>query len=147
MRLLKGHKKTVRHVVYSPDGKRLLSGGQDGLVNLWDLATGEASRLHKGKGNVFAVAFHPNGNLIALGQGSIMLPTGAGRSEIGGSGSKTAGNRKGQSHQGNPGVIFLSRSEVSASWRSSQIREEGVVSKKIHFEGLGCHFCSCGPLW
>src|SRR5262249_29345654 len=73
MRLLKGHKKTVRHVVYSPDGKRLLSGGEDGLVNLWDLATGEARTLFKGKRNAFAGAFHPNGNLIALGCASEIL--------------------------------------------------------------------------
>jgi WD40 repeat protein len=73
MRLLKGHKKTVRHVVYSPDGKRLLSGGEDGLVHLWDLATGEAHTLYKGKRNVFAVAFHPNGNLVALGHASDVL--------------------------------------------------------------------------
>jgi WD40 repeat protein len=72
MRLLKGHKKTVRHVVYSPDGKRMLSGGEDGLVNLWDLATGEARTLYKGKRNVFAVAFHPNGNFVAFGHGSFI---------------------------------------------------------------------------
>jgi WD40 repeat protein len=73
MRLLKGHKQTVRQVVYSPDGKRLLSGGEDGLVNLWDLATGAARTLFKGTRNVFAVAFHPNGNLIGLGHAPDVL--------------------------------------------------------------------------
>src|SRR5262249_55496494 len=41
--------------------------------NLWDLATGEARTLFKGKRNAFAGAFHPNGNLIALGCASEIL--------------------------------------------------------------------------
>jgi WD40 repeat protein len=40
LRTFLGHTDTVRAVAFSPDGKRLASGGQDKVICLWDLATG-----------------------------------------------------------------------------------------------------------
>lgn len=39
-RSLRGHKKSVRGLAFLPDS-RLLTGGGDGAIRLWDLATGE----------------------------------------------------------------------------------------------------------
>jgi WD40 repeat protein len=38
---LSGHTGVIRTMTFSPDGKLFATGGQDGLVLLWDLATGK----------------------------------------------------------------------------------------------------------
>ena len=38
---LTGHTKQVNSVAYSPDGNTIISGGMDGTVRLWDVATGK----------------------------------------------------------------------------------------------------------
>lgn len=40
LRRFLGHADTVQAVAFSPDGKRLASGGKDKVICLWDLATG-----------------------------------------------------------------------------------------------------------
>jgi WD40 repeat protein len=63
---LKGHTSLVRALAFSPDGRALLTGGGDGTVRLWDLATGqETACLNWGLGPVQAVAFAPDGMTAA----------------------------------------------------------------------------------
>lgn len=38
---LKGHTLPVPSLAYSPDGKTLASGGNDGTIKVWDLQTGK----------------------------------------------------------------------------------------------------------
>ena len=61
----------VSAVTYSPDGRTLASGGQDGTVRLWDVADpGHPQALGPPlvKGNaVYSVAFSPGGLLLASG--------------------------------------------------------------------------------
>jgi WD40 repeat protein len=46
---LPGHSSFVHCIAFSADGRRLLTGGEDRLVRLWDTATGE---------ELFALAGH-----------------------------------------------------------------------------------------
>jgi WD40 repeat protein len=48
MKALEGHKAAVRGLVFSGDGKRLLSGGQDNLLIVWDLESLRAVKSLRG---------------------------------------------------------------------------------------------------
>ncbi|HEY7311970.1 MAG TPA: sigma-70 family RNA polymerase sigma factor [Gemmataceae bacterium] len=53
---------------FAPDGKRIASAGNDGLVRIWRTATGEeVGRLEDHRGPAYAVAYSPDGKQIATG--------------------------------------------------------------------------------
>jgi WD40 repeat protein len=55
----------VNGVAYSPDGKTLVTAGDDGTLRLWDLATGQLIRTIKSYERLaFQVAFTPDGQLL-----------------------------------------------------------------------------------
>ena len=54
-------------VSFSPDGKRLLAGRFDGETIVYETATRRPARRIGGDSVVSAVAFHPEGNVIAVG--------------------------------------------------------------------------------
>jgi WD40 repeat protein len=65
---IKTPESAVRSMVFSPDGKTLVTGGDDGMIRLWDLATGkEVATLTGHKDDVLSLAFSPDGNLLASG--------------------------------------------------------------------------------
>jgi WD40 repeat protein len=79
---LRGHTNIVQSIAFSPDGSRLASGGSDRSIRLWDTDTGDlaltlsqpgeliaGSRNLGIPGMVFAVAFSPDGALLASGGG------------------------------------------------------------------------------
>jgi WD40 repeat protein len=55
-----------RHLAYSPDGRRIASGQDDGTVRQWDPATGApvGATMHAHSGRVTAVAYTPDGHTI-----------------------------------------------------------------------------------
>jgi hypothetical protein len=70
------HNGGVYSVAFSPDGKRLATGGGEGAVKLWDAATGQEIGALKGQSyRVSSVAFSPDGKLLATGRygGAVML--------------------------------------------------------------------------
>ncbi len=62
--VLKGHKQAVTALDWSADGKRLVSGGLDGAVIVWDVAKGNAvATIDHGRA-VGAVAFTKDGKTV-----------------------------------------------------------------------------------
>ncbi len=65
---LVGHSHGVSSVVTSPDGKRIISGGRDQTVKIWDAESGQELRTLKGHENwVVSVAISPDGQRIISG--------------------------------------------------------------------------------
>ena len=58
--------------VFSPDGKRILSCGEDRLWHLWHTATGKELGSLRGHANtILSVAFSPDGRQALSGGGGI----------------------------------------------------------------------------
>ncbi len=61
-------------LIFTPDGKRLLSGGYDNPLRLWDVATGKEERVFDcpGERATWGIAVAPDGRSVAWGSGSIV---------------------------------------------------------------------------
>jgi hypothetical protein len=65
IRTVEAHTGWCRAVAVSPDGATLASCGNDGLIKLWDAATGAPRRTLAGHAaHVYNVAFHPSGTRL-----------------------------------------------------------------------------------
>ena len=64
--MLRGHAGEVYGVAFSPDGRTLVSGGQDGTIRLWDPGTGEPLRVIRAHGSCANdLHFSRDGRLMA----------------------------------------------------------------------------------
>jgi WD40 repeat protein len=64
-RRIAAHRDVINSVAFGPDGG-LATASADGTVKLWDATTGQLVQLIRaGQGEVFAVAFHPDGKTVA----------------------------------------------------------------------------------
>jgi WD40 repeat protein len=77
IRVLDGHHaQWVTAVSFSPQGHLLASSGDDGWVQIWDVATGKPTRaLDPASGALSSAAFSPDGHALASGSttGSVRL--------------------------------------------------------------------------
>ena len=65
-RFLLGHTGPVRSVAFNPvDPNQLASGSRDQTIRIWDLAAGEAVRVLQSPGEVWTVAYSPDGRWLA----------------------------------------------------------------------------------
>jgi WD40 repeat protein len=65
LKQLSGHSPQVSVVVFSPDGRTLVSGDTDGRCILWDMDRGEErARLPSSSGAISALAFSPDGSQL-----------------------------------------------------------------------------------
>ena len=67
--MLSDHQAWVAALAATPDGTRIISGGADGIVRVWQLSTGVLERrieFHEGK--VLALAVTPDGRLVVVGR-------------------------------------------------------------------------------
>ena len=52
------HSNSVNSVAFSPDGQSLASGSWDGMINIWEVATGQVKTTLSGHEDyVYSVAF------------------------------------------------------------------------------------------
>jgi WD40 repeat protein len=64
VRKFTGHTEADPHFAFSPDGKRLLSWGDDKTVRIWDVETGKELRKLEGHSDKAAGVFSPDGKQI-----------------------------------------------------------------------------------
>jgi WD40 repeat protein len=63
---LEGDAGTIRRVAFSPDGRRLAWGGDDKIVKVWDMTTGQLQcKLPGHTDRICGMAFSPDGNQLA----------------------------------------------------------------------------------
>lgn len=67
LKVMLPHQKTVRMAVFSGDGKRVLTGGEDKTACLWDAGTGKLLATLKHGNAVRAGAFSPDDKFVATG--------------------------------------------------------------------------------
>jgi WD40 repeat protein len=69
LRRLEGHKAPVHCAVFSPDGRRVVSGSDDGTLRLWDTETGRELKqvTLNGKAHPMSLAVSPDGQWLLTG--------------------------------------------------------------------------------
>ncbi len=68
-----GHKASIRDIVFTPDGRYLVSAGEDKIIRVWDLEKERTVRTLRGQigsgfeGKIYAMTLSPDGRWLAVG--------------------------------------------------------------------------------
>lgn len=68
-----GHMALVRSIVFTPDGRHLISSSDDKVIRIWDRRSGRTVRTLRGQieegnaGKIYALALSPDGRWLAAG--------------------------------------------------------------------------------
>lgn len=68
-----GHMALIRAVIFTPDGKQIVSAADDKVIRVWDIETESTVRTLRGqigdgnRGKVYALALSPDGRYLAAG--------------------------------------------------------------------------------
>jgi WD40 repeat protein len=65
-RELPGHSESIYCILFSPDGKRVLTTAMDQTLRIWDAASGRSLASWKLRGDGHAIAISPDGKRVAL---------------------------------------------------------------------------------
>ncbi|MEZ5581789.1 MAG: WD40 repeat domain-containing protein [Candidatus Competibacteraceae bacterium] len=83
-----GHMATINDIAFTPDGRQLVSAGDDKVIRVWDIASGQTVRTLRGEigtgsvGQIYAMALSPDGRWLAVG-GWMAPYTGDNRDDVG----------------------------------------------------------------
>jgi WD40 repeat protein len=80
LRTFEGHTAPIATVIYSPDGKQLISGGFDQTIRLWDITTGHCIQILKGHTGLISslagqAAYRPSVNVSQISECSPDAPS------------------------------------------------------------------------
>jgi WD40 repeat protein/transcriptional regulator with XRE-family HTH domain len=82
---LQGYSQVICAVSFSPDGRLLVHGDDQGMIHVWDVSSGRHLNVFRGlTGRIWSVAFSPDGKAIACGgddQTIRLWKVGSGREE------------------------------------------------------------------
>lgn len=68
-----GHMALIRDIVFTPDGRRLISASDDKTIRVWDLETKRTVKILRGQideadgGKIYEIALSPDGRYLAAG--------------------------------------------------------------------------------
>jgi WD40 repeat protein/DNA-binding SARP family transcriptional activator/class 3 adenylate cyclase len=65
VRKFRGRDGDVTDVAFSPDGSKLATTGEDGVLKVWDPSTGRLLASVRGNGEVFGPSFSADGSMVA----------------------------------------------------------------------------------
>ncbi len=60
-----GHIGRIVRVLFTPNGKQLVTAGEDNTIHIWDVQTGQSLRALRTPGRLWAIALSPDGQRLA----------------------------------------------------------------------------------